>query len=70
MNARLEALKDMIASLTKEVDSLKGKMGPEIETKLTLVLKNRDEMLRRIEAAEADTEEVRTIVAKKLGEME
>ena len=59
VNARLEALKEMIGALNKEVENLKGKMGPELETKLTLILKNRDDMLRRIEVAEQDTVEIR-----------
>lgn len=39
---------------------LRGKVGPELETKLTLIIKSRDDMLKRIEAAEQDVENMKT----------
>ena len=43
----------------EEVRSLKDRFGPELDTKLALVLRYRDEFLKRIEEVEGDVEKLK-----------
>ena len=43
----------------EELRGLKDRFGPELDTKLSLVLRYRDEFLKRIEEVEADTEKLK-----------
>lgn len=51
---------DVIKKLNIELKAVQGKVGPELDTKLTLIIKSRDDMLKRIEAAEHDVENMKT----------
>lgn len=43
----------------EEIRSLKDRFGPELDTKLALVLRYRDEFLKRIEEVEGDVEKLK-----------
>ena len=49
---------------------MKNRLETEIESKLTLIIRNRDDLLKRIEAAEAEMEKMNTEAAKRISRAE
>ena len=53
-----------------EIRALKDRFGPEFDTKLSLVLRYRDEFLKRIEDVEADHESLKRNIDERLSTSE
>ena len=54
----------------EDIKFLKNRLETEIESKLTLIIRNRDDLLKRIEAAEAEMEKMNTEAAKRISRAE
>ena len=58
------------ADQAEELRKITDRFGPEVETKLSLVLRYRDEFLKRIEEVENDTEQLKKDMNDRLGNNE
>ena len=58
------------ADQAEELRKINDRFGPEMDTKLSLVLRYRDEFLKRIEEVESDTERLKKDMNDRLGNNE
>jgi len=56
MHNMIETLQKSDLMHAEQIRALNDRFGPELDTKLSLVLRYRDEFLKRVEAVEADLE--------------
>ena len=66
----IETLQKSDLMHAEQIRALNDRFGPELDTKLSLVLRYRDEFLKRVEAVEADLENQKRDVLQRLSTAE